>query len=306
MTNATFDAYLYQTVENKQKFISQIMTSKNPVRACEDVDEAALSYAEIKALCAGDERIKEKMQLDNDVAQLRLLKADHLSQHYRLEDNLLKVFPSQIEATQARIEKIQLDIERLESHPTPKDGFAGMTIHGTTYTEKDAAGKALIAVCQSLRSADPIAIGSYRGFDLNLSYDPVRQNFNLTFKGDMSYKLELGNDANGNITRINNAMDGLPRHMSDAQTQLNSLHQQQEDARAELQNPFPQETVLMEKSARLAELDATLNMDGGRDDEAVEVRASDKTKPSILGSLKQATSSVPVTASARPKGELSI
>lgn len=260
-TEGTFDSYLWQTVENKQKFISQIMTSKSPVRSCEDIDEAALSYAEIKALCAGDPAIKEKMDLDVDVARLRLMKADHQSQQYRLEDRLLKFFPQEIERNKGYIRGFEQDQATVTAHPLPEKDFIGMTIGGRTYTEAKDAGEAILAACKNVKNENDHSIGDYRGFSMSLMYNPMTQLYMLTLKGAMSHQVELGSDPRGNITRIDNALAGIPRRQQNVQNKLNDLNQQMATAKAELGKPFPQEEELRKKSARLAELDAKLNLD---------------------------------------------
>lgn len=262
VTNGTFDAYLWQTLENKQKFISQIMTSKSPVRSCEDVDETALSFAEIKALCAGDPRIKERMDLDLEVSKLRIMKADHNSKQYRLEDDLLKNFPSQIQEAQSFIDGLQSDIQILTQHPHPADGFAGMEIQGISYTDKASAGTALLDACQEITDTEPVNIGSYRGFSLSVKFSGFIHKLNL--KGAVAYQVELGADARGNITRIDNALDKMPESLENYKTKLSNLLQQQEAAKAEVGKPFPQEEELRQKSARLAELDAELNIGGSQ------------------------------------------
>ncbi len=260
VTNGTFDAYLWQTLENKQKFISQIMTSKSPVRSCEDVDESVLSFAEVKALCAGDPRIKERMDLDLDVSRLKILKANYNSNQYQMEDNILKYFPEQIQEAQGYIAGLQSDIQTLQQHPHPADGFAGMEIQGTTYTDKAEAGTALLDACQEITETEPVNIGSYRGFSLSVKFSSFTHK--LTLKGAVSYKVELGEDARGSITRIDNALTKLPENLESWQTDLSNLFQQQEAAKAEVGKPFPQEEELRLKSARLAELDAELNIGG--------------------------------------------
>ena len=260
-TEGTFDSYLWQTVENKQKFISQIMTSKSPVRSCDDIDEAALSYAEIKALCAGDPAIKEKMDLDVDVARLRLMKADHQSQQYRLEDRLLKFFPQEIERNQGYIRGFEQDQATVAAHPLPEKDFVGMTIGGETFTEAKDAGKAILAACKQVSNEKDHALGEYRGFSMSIMYNPMSQMYQLTLKGAMSHQVELGSDPRGNITRIDNALAGIPRRMQNVENKLNDLNQQMATAKAELGKPFPQEEELKTKSARLAELDAKLNLD---------------------------------------------
>lgn len=262
VTNGTFDAYLWQTLENKQKFISQIMTSKSPVRSCEDVDETALSFAEIKALCAGDPRIKERMDLDLEVSKLRIMKADHNSKQYRLEDDLLKHFPSQIQEAQGFITGLQADIQTLKQHPHTADGFAGMEIQGMTYTDKVSAGTALLDACQGITGTEPVNIGSYRGFSLSVKFSGFTHKLNL--KGAVAYQVELGADARGNLTRIDNALDKMLESLENYKTKLANLLQQQEAAKAEAGKPFPQEEELRLKSARLAELDAELNLSSSK------------------------------------------
>lgn len=260
VTNGTFDAYLWQTLENKQKFISQIMTSKSPVRSCEDVDETALSFAEIKALCAGDPRIKERMDLDLEVSKLRIMKADHNSKQYRLEDDLLKNFPQQIQEAQGFIEGLQSDIQTLQQHPHPADGFIGMEIKGMSYTDKASAGTALLDACREITGMEPVIIGNYRGFALSVKFSGFTHK--LTLKGAVSYQVEPGADARGNLTRIDNALDKMPESLETCKIKLSNLLQQQEAAKAEIGKPFPQEEELQRKSARLAELDAELNIGG--------------------------------------------
>ena len=283
-------AYLWQTVENKQKFISQIMTSKSPVRSCEDVDETALSYAEIKALCAGDDRIKEKMDLDVDVARLKLMKANHLSQQFCLEDNLLKTFPEQIRQNESFIEGFTADLKTLSEHPHPKDGFAGMEVKGDLLTDKDNAGAAILEAFKDAKGMEPVPIGSYRGFAMSLTVEDFGRDFVLTLKGKMNHRVTLGKDARGNLTRIDNALNGIPERMQAVQDKLANLREQVETAKAELGKPFPQEEELRTKSARLAELNAELNID---DRTPMEQMAEDaptaeiaKAKPSVLEKLK--------------------
>lgn len=258
VTNGTFDSYLWQTLENKQKFISQVMTSKSPVRSCEDVDESVLSFAEVKALCAGDPRIKERMDLDLDVSRLKILKANYNSNQYQMEDNILKHFPLQIQEAQSFIAGIQSDIQVLQQHPHPADGFIGMEIQGTTYTDKTEAGTALLDACSEITDTEPVNIGSYRGFTLSVKFTGFAHK--LVIKGSVSYQVEFGADARGNITRIDNALDRLAENLEDWQTKLANLLQQQEAAMKEVGKPFSQEEELRQKSARLAELDAELNI----------------------------------------------
>lgn len=285
VTESTFDAYLWQTVENKQKFISQIMTSKSPVRSCEDIDEAALSYAEIKALCAGDERIREKMDLDVDVARLRLMKANHQSQQYRLEDNILRHFPAQIEESKGFLSGFEADMKTLEQHPHPKDGFAGMEVKGDLLTDKDNAGAAILEAFKDAKGLEPVPIGSYRGFSMSLTVENFGKDFILTLKGRMSHRVELGKDARGNLVRIDNALAQMPERYKTVQGRLENVQAQLATAKAELGKPFPQEAELREKSARLAELNAELNIDDRTPMEQAAENVVAK-RPSVLGKLK--------------------
>ena len=285
VTESTFDAYLWQTVENKQKFISQIMTSKSPVRSCEDIDEAALSYAEIKALCAGDERIREKMDLDVDVARLRLMKANHQSQQYRLEDNILRHFPAQIEENKGFLSGFEADMKTLEAHPHPKDGFAGMEVKGDFLTDKDNAGAAILEAFKDAKGLEPVPIGSYRGFAMSLTVENFGKDFILTLKGKMSHRVELGKDARGNLVRIDNALAQMPERYKTVQGRLENVQAQLATAKAELGKPFPQEAELKEKSARLAELNAELNIDDRTPMEQAAENVVAK-RPSVLGKLK--------------------
>ena len=287
VTEGTFDAYLWQTVENKQKFISQIMTSKSPVRSCEDIDEAALSYAEIKALCAGDERIKEKMDLDVDVARLRLMKANHQSQQYRLEDNILRNFPAQIEQHKGCIAGLAADIKKVAEHPHPKDGFAGMEVKGDHLIDKDNAGAALLEAFKDANKLEVVHIGSYRGFDMSLTIEDFGSKFVLTLKGEMSHRVELGKDARGNLTRIDNALAAIPERVQMVQEKLENVQRQLSMSKAELGKPFPQEQELQEKSARLAQLNAELNIDDRTPMErAPDTVVAKSARPSVLEKLK--------------------
>ena len=289
VTEATFDAYLWQTVENKQKFISQIMTSKSPVRSCEDVDETALSYAEIKALCAGDERIKEKMDLDVDVARLKLMKASHQSQQYKLEDSLLKKFPEEIEKSMGFISGLEADMKTLAAHPHPEDGFAGMTVKNDNLTDKDNAGAALLEAFKDVRGMEPVPIGTYRRFQMSLTLEDFGRDYVLTLKGQMTHRVTLGKDARGNLTRIDNVLNAMPDRLQNVRNTLDALTAQMEAAKAELGKPFPQEEELRVKSARLAELNAELNIDERTpmeqlaDDSAISAKAE---RPSVLARLK--------------------
>ena len=291
VTESTFDAYLWQTVENKQKFISQIMTSKSPVRSCEDVDETALSYAEIKALCAGDKRIKEKMDLDVDVARLKLMKASHQSQQFRLEDNLLRHFPEQIRQNESFVEGFIADMQTLAGHPHPVDGFAGMEVKGDLLTDKDNAGAAILEAFKDAKGMEPVPIGSYRGFAMSLTVEDFGRDFILTLKGRMNHRVTLGKDARGNLTRIDNALNAMPDRLQNVRNTLDALTAQMETAKAELGKPFPQEDELRTKSARLAELNAELNIDERTPmeqmvEDAPAVQSAKAERPSVLAKLK--------------------
>ena len=291
VTESTFDAYLWQTVENKQKFISQIMTSKSPVRSCEDVDETALSYAEIKALCAGDKRIKEKMDLDVDVARLKLMKASHQSQQFRLEDNLLRHFPEQIRQNESFVEGFTADMQTLSAHPHPVDGFAGMEVKGDLLTDKDNAGAAILEAFKDAKGMEPVPIGSYRGFAMSLTVEDFGRDFVLTLKGRMNHRVTLGKDARGNLTRIDNALNAMPDRLQNVRNTLDALTAQMETAKAELGKPFPQEDELRTKSARLAELNAELNIDDRTPmeqmaEDAPAVQSAKAERPSVLAKLK--------------------
>ena len=290
VTEGAFDAYLYQTLENKQKFISQIMTSKSPVRSCDDVDEQALSYAEIKALCAGNPLIKGKMDLDIDVARLKVLKADHQSQQYRMEDKLLKYFPAEIEKQTGYIRGFEADIQTVTAHPQIAEGFCGMEILGKHYIEKEDAGEMILAACKEMKGTEPIPLGSYRGFQMELSFDSFRHDFDITLKGAVSHRVSLGTDARGNIIRLDNALSSIPEKLEKAHEQLTNLQNQQEATKAELGKPFPQEAELAEKSARLAELDAALNME---DSMPEREEAEQADKPSVLADLKAKSEHIP-------------
>ena len=285
VTEGTFDAFLWQTVENKQKFISQIMTSKSPVRSCNDVDEVALSFAEIKALCAGDPRIKERMDLDVEVSRLKIMKADHKSKQYRLEDSLLRHFPEQIEKLKGCIQAIQEDMNTLEAHPHPTDGFAGMTVLADELTDKDNAGAALIEAAKKATGLDPVEIGSYRGFAMSVTLENFGKKFVLTMQGKLRYQAELGSDPKGNLIRLDNALAQMPQRMQSLQTHLEETYHQQEAAKAELEKPWPYEQELRDKTARLIFLDAELNLDtrGQSEPEQVIPKSS---RPSVLSRLK--------------------
>ena len=286
VTEGTFDAYLWQTVENKQKFISQIMTSKSPVRSCDDVDETALSFAEIKALCAGDPRIKERMDLDVEVSKLKLMKADHQSKQYRLEDQLLKYFPEEIEKHKGFIQGFEADLETLAAHPHPEDGFAGMEIRGDTLTDKENAGAALLDACKEVKDSEPVQIGSYRGFTMSVEFSAWKQEYTLLLKGQMTHRASLGTDPRGNLTRIDNALSQMSQRLEATKAQLDNLYQQQAAAKEEVGKPFPYEDDLRVKSARLVELDTLLNLDGRGRSQPESVIAK-SARPSVLDSLKR-------------------
>ena len=262
VTEKSFDSYLWQTIENKQRFISQIMSSKSPVRACDDVDETALSYAEIKALCAGDPRIKEKMDLDIEVAKLRLMKADYQSNQFKLEDQILKQYPEEIRQAQERAKGYRADMALLEAHPLPKDGFVGMAIKGKRIADKEAAGKMLLEACRL--SPHDMELGEYRGMKMTVDYDSYRQEVKLVLRGEMSHTVTMGTDVYGNLTRIENALANMPQKLEKAEERIAELERQTEQARAELGKPFAQEKALEAKAARLAELNAALNIDEKR------------------------------------------
>ena len=262
VTEGTFDGYLWQTVENKQKFISQIMSSKSPVRSCEDIDETALSYAEIKALCAGDPRIKEKMDLDVDVARLRLMKSDHLTKQYRLEDQILKKLPQEIDHAEQVIAAFDKDIETLQAHPLPEEDFVGMNAaDGTVITDKEEAGNLILESCKKSTHGEVIPIGEYRGFELSVQYDLFNNRFQMALQGALTHRTDAGTDARGNILRLDNTLANMPQRQEDAKARLENARNQLASAKEELGKPFPQEEELKTKSARLAELDSELNLD---------------------------------------------
>ena len=294
VTESTFDAYLYQTLENKQKFISQIMTSKSPMRSCDDIDEQALSYAEIKALCAGDPRIREKMDLDVQVAKLKVLRGDFQNQKYRLEDKLLKTFPEEIQKQKTRIAALQQDSQIAATHPQDKENFCGMTIKGMVYDDKKAAGERLLLARQEMPNADMMLLGTYRGFELNIRFDSFKNEHQAVLRAELSYPVSLGDDARGNITRLDNAIDNFADRIADAENALQNLEQQKQAAEVEVAKPFAQEEELVEKSARLAELNALLNIDRDRSSsqdvpEETEETETPATRPSVLAALGEKT-----------------
>ena len=311
VTENTFDAYMWQILENKQKFISQIMTSKSPVRACEDVDDTALSYAEIKALATGNPYIKEKMDLDVQVSKLKLLKANHTSQIYRLESDIAKNFPVQISALKERIAGMQVDSQVVKSVDIQDNDTFAMTVGNVLYEDKKEAGEALIAACAGLKTVSTGGkVGEYHGFTLSASYNMFSNAFELTIKGKCSYKLEIGKDPIGNMQRIHNTLSSIDRKLTESEQKLETVQQQLATAQEEVKKPFPKETELNEKIERLSELNALLNMDekgnetimadedigreGNSTDsrDAVEEKELPETadrihKPSILERLKQ-------------------
>ena len=289
VTEGTFDSYLFQTLENKQRFISQIMTSKSPVRSCDDVDEQALSYAEIKASCAGNPLIKEKMDLDVQVAKLKVLKADHQSQKFRLQDKLLTKFPADIRETNAYIAGVKADAQLAAAHPQVQEGFCGMTIKGVTYDEKKTAGERLVLACSELPNAEEKVIGSYRGFELSLRFDTFRSEYQALLKGQRKYTVPLGTDPLGNIIRLDNSLNSFPERITAAENELATLHQQQAAAQIEVEKPFPQEEELAEKSARLAELNAQLDVDEKSHEPEQEEEPDEDAprRPSVLAALEE-------------------
>ena len=289
VTEGTFDSYLFQILENKQRFISQIMTSKSPVRSCEDVDEQALSYAEIKALCAGNPLIKEKMDLDVQVAKLKVLKADHQSQKFRLQDKLLTKFPADIQETNAHIAGLKADAQLADAHPQGKEEFCGMVIKGVTYDEKKTAGERLVLACSELPNAEEKVIGSYRGFELSLRFDTFRSEYQAILKGQRKYTVPLGTDPLGNIIRLDNSLNNFPERINSAENELATLHQQQAAAQIEVEKPFPQEEELAEKSARLAELNAQLDVDEKSHEPEQDEEEQEDTprRPSVLAALEE-------------------
>ena len=289
VTEGTFDSYLFQTLENKQRFISQIMTSKSPVRSCDDVDEQALSYAEIKALCAGNPLIKEKMDLDVQVAKLKVLKADHQSQKFRLQDKLLTKFPADIRETNAYIAGVKADAQLAAAHPQVQEGFCGMTIKGVTYDEKKTAGERLVLACSELPNAEEKVIGSYRGFELSLRFDTYRSEYQAILKGQRRYPVPLGTDPLGNIIRLDNSLNNFPERINSAENELATLHQQQAAAQIEVEKPFPEEEELTEKSARLAELNAQLDVDekSHEPEQDEEEQENVSRRPSVLAALEE-------------------
>ena len=261
VTENTFDAYLYQLVENKQKFIAQIMTSKAPARIADDVDETALSYSEIKALATGNPLIIEKCNLDVEVSKLNMLKANHLNQRFALENLVLRKYPADIAKLTEAIAGYERDVATAQAHPKPAERFVGMEVMGTHYSEKEAAGKAVIHACSELQVSEPVPLGQYRGFSMSLQYIASNTDYKLTMKGAMSHTISLGADIFGNITRMDNLVDGLAKELAGHQSELQDTRTQLTNAKAEMETPFAKEAELAEKSARLKELNILLNMD---------------------------------------------
>ena len=270
MTEQTFDAYLYQLVESKQKFISQIMTSKSPVRSAEDVDEVALSFAEVKMLATGDERFKEKMDLDIQVQKLRLLKSNYLSEKYELEDKIIKYYPKTIAQVKETIMGLEKDILLAKEHPKPfDDTFVGIEVKGVSFSERVAAGQQIIDACREMTSPDPVPLGKYRGFDLELSFEPFEKVYQVKIKGRLSRSISLGTDAGGNITRIDNAIEKIPERLEAKKQELQTVEQQFTTAKMEVEKPFDKEKELTEKTNRLNVLNGLLNVDK-RENELVD------------------------------------
>ena len=262
VTEGTFDSYSWQVIENKQKFISQIMTSKSPVRSCEDVDEAALTYAEVKALATGNPYIKEKMDLDIQVSKLKLMKGNHTSQKYKLEDNIVQRYPQQIAILKQRIGGLEADIQKAKANlPADKEQFV-MKVGDKTYTDRKEAGTALIEMCKEMKTVNvPATVGEYAGFKMSASFDSLNHKFVMNLKGQLSHNLEIGSDPLGNLARINHALESMPKQLAEAKTKLETVERQLETAKAEVNKPFAQEAELAEKLERLSALNALLNMD---------------------------------------------
>ena len=278
VTEETFDAYLYQLVEGKQKFASQIMTSKSPVRSAEDIDETALSYAEIKMLATGNPYIKEKMDLDIQVQKLRLLKSNYLTEKYALEDKIIKYYPQEIARRTDSIEGLKKDIECIEKHPKPTDDkFVGMKVKGALFTEKADAGKAILDACRTMTSPNPIPLGEYRGFGMELLFDTIGRNYVIEIKGELSYSVPLGSDIHGNITRLDNVLDSFPKKLEVSVAALENTKQQMETAKENVKKPFADESKLEQMTARLNELNILLDMDKN-ENEIVGGEVSDEEK----------------------------
>lgn len=278
VTEGTFDAYLYQVIENKQKFISQIMTSKSPARSVEDIDEVALSYAEIKALATGNPYIKEKMDLDIQVSKLQLLKQSFLSQRYEMEDKVTKYFPSEIRQEEQRIVEYEADIAQVKAHmPPDRETFPPMQVKGETYHEKKEAGQAIIAACKAMTSPEPVPLGAYRGLSMELSYNTFSKEFVIALKGKRTHRVALGTDIYGNITRLDNEIEKFSDNLSRSQERLETLKAQLETAKVEAVKAFPQEQELAEKTERLGELNALLDV--GKSDKVMMDEEPDEMEP---------------------------
>ena len=279
VTENTFDSYLYQLVESKQKFIGQIMTSKSPVRSAEDIDETALSYAEIKALCAGDPRIKEKMDLDIEVQKLKLLKASHLSQRYDLEDRILTKFPKEIALEEQRIQGYEADIKTRDENTHPNDdGFSPMIIKGFAYDDKKEAGQAILDACKAMKSPEAVPLGQYRGFDMGVSFDTFNRIYEVVLKGQLHHRVALGSDIFGNIQRLDNLLSSFEQRQQECHEKLENAKVQLKNAKLEVQAPFPREEEYVAKSKRLEELNIALNLDK-RDNEIVDDGDRNAEKP---------------------------
>ena len=288
VTESTFDSYMWQLIENKQKFISQIMTSKAPVRSCEDVDEAALSYAEVKALATGNPAVKEKMALDVYVAKLKLLKANHMNNQYRLEDDIVRNFPQQIAKLTEIIDSYKADIAHFSEHKITDPEQFSMEISGKVFTEKKEAGTALLAVCKDIKSVDAaMDIGSYQGFNMRIQFDSWSKEFILSVKHESVAKVRLGADALGNITRINNLLESYPEKLAEAEQRLETVQEQMTNAKEEVGKPFPKEEELNQKLERLSELNALLNMDEREDTETEQAESKEKEERPARGSIHE-------------------
>jgi len=299
VTKGTFDAYNWGLVENKQKFIGQIMTSKSPARSAEDVDATALSYAEVKALATGDDRIREKMELDIEVSKLRMLKSSHTAQIYELEDKISLYYPQKIAQTELYIEALQKDLPILTEHPIKDDAFS-MLVSGQLYTERKAAGEAIIAACKTMRDPNQkINLGEYRGFPMILSLNG--QTFQVSMKQNLSYTAEIANDPSGNITRINHVLEKIPDHLKAQQERLLTLQSELEQAKEEVKRPFPKEEELMQKSERLVQLNKELDLDEKQTDQAPQ--GEHEEKASILKALKQ-FETPPISTQEKPNKEV--
>ena len=287
VTESTFDSYMWQLIENKQKFISQIMTSKAPVRSCEDVDEAALSYAEVKALATGNPAVKEKMELDVDVANLKLLKANYMNNQYRLEDDIARKFPQQIATLTEIIDGYKTDIAHYQEHKIPDADHFSMEISGKVFTDKKEAGTALLASCKEIQSLDTaMDVGTYQGFNMRIRFDSWSKAFYLSMKHESVSKIQLGADTLGNITRINNLLESYPEKMAEAEQRLETVQEQLKSAKEEVGKPFPKEAELNQMMERLSKLNALLNMDE-REDSGKEIKAAEPEEKRVRGSIHE-------------------